>query len=97
MYIVMSKWEFDPAHEAEVRTNSHKMLARMASWPEVELLQSVRTGPNSVIAIVGYRDEAARRRLVEGPDSPFEQAAKEFDLERHARWIWSEAGPTDEP
>lgn len=92
MYIVLSKWEFDPQYEQEVRTSSGEMMEAVRSWPDVEFAYNVRTGPANVVAVIGYKDEQAYQRLVHGPDSSFEKAAKQYGIEDHARWLWSERG-----
>ena len=92
MYVVVSKWEYDPAYEAEVRASASLMMQALTSWPEVAFAYNVRAGDGYVLAIVGYRDEDSYRRLVQEPNGPFEKAAAEHGIERLARWIWSERG-----
>lgn len=92
MYMVLSKWEFDPAYEAEVFDSAEKMMTTIRTWPEVEMAFNIRAGANYVIAVMGYSDEDAYQRLVHAPGGPFERAAEEHGIERYAQWIWSERG-----
>lgn len=95
MYVVVSKWEFDPAHEAEVKSSAAKMMETIQSWPEVSFAYNVRAGANYVLAIIGYLDQAGYERLVQTPGGPFEQAAAQHQIEKYATWVWSERGPME--
>lgn len=97
MFVVISKWQYDAGHEAEVRTAAQGMMSAINSWPEVEFAYNVRTGPDSVVAVIGYSDKASYERLVQDPNSPFEKAAAEHGIERHATWLWSERGEVEQP
>lgn len=97
MFVVVSKWQYDPAHEAEVRDRARAMMAAFRSWPDVEFAYNVRTGPDSVLAVIGYKDRASWERIVEDPNGPFEKTVAEIGVDRHATWQWSERGEVEEP
>jgi hypothetical protein len=58
MYMVISKWEFDPASEGVVKDKARRMMQQIRAWDGVESAFNVRTSPGSVLAVIGYRDEA---------------------------------------
>ena len=92
MFVVISKWEFDAAHESEVAASGEKMMAAISSWPAVASAFNVRIGDSHMISVIEYTDQASYERLVQDPNSPFEKAAAEHGIEQHARWLWSERG-----
>lgn len=96
MYVVISKWEFDPSKESEVRERANKMRTLLRSWPEVEFSYNVKAGDNYALVVIGYSDKAAYERLIQDPEGPFEKAAKEAAIEQYATWVWSERGEQEE-
>lgn len=92
MYVAISKWEFDPSHEAIAEEKGTWMLNQIRSWDGVEFAHNVRTGPGSVMAIIGYRDAATRDRLILAADGPFNKALEESGLTGTAQWVWTEEG-----
>jgi hypothetical protein len=97
MYMVISKWEYDPSHERDVRASAAKMMSTIGEWPEVESAYNVRVAANSVLAVITYRDEASYNRLIQDPEGPFAKAAAEHGIEDHAKWLWSERGEVEMP
>lgn len=97
MYVVVSKWQYEMENEASVREGAAKMMQTINGWPEVQFAYNVRTSPDSVLAIIGYSDEASYHRLVQDPNSPFEKAAAEYGIENNAKWLWSERGEGEAP
>ncbi|HJP84166.1 MAG TPA: hypothetical protein VJ835_11760 [Fimbriimonadaceae bacterium] len=96
MYMVISKWEFDPASEGVVKDKARRMMQQIRAWDGVESAFNVRTSPGSVLAVIGYRDEATYQRLIQDPNGPFEKAAQESGIEQEAQWKWSERGEVEE-
>jgi hypothetical protein len=97
MFVVVSKWEYLPSMEDEVRASARKMMETINAWPEVEFSYNVRTGENTICAIIAYRDEPSYQRLIQDPDGPFAKAAAEHGIENHAKWLWSERGEVEQP
>ncbi len=97
MFMVISKWEYDKTHENEVRESAAKMMTAFDGWDGVEFSYNVRTGENTVCAVIAYRDEATYQKLVNDPNGPFAKAAAEHGIENHARWLWSERGEVERP
>lgn len=60
----------------------------------VQSVHAIPTEDDGVMAMIAYRDEATYRGLIGGPDSPFEQKAKELQMEDFGEWQWSERGQT---
>ncbi len=94
MFVVVSKWEALSGQWDAFEAVGHKMMALIRSWSEVEVFYNVRTGPESILSIIGYRSQADYERLVKDPNGPFEQASRETDIESVGKWIWSERGET---
>lgn len=92
MYVVISKWEFDPGNETLVSEKGQWLLSQIRSWDGVELAFNVRTNPGSFIAVIGYRDPDTRKVLIQAEDSPFEQALAQSGLLEFATWKWTEEG-----
>ena len=97
MFMVISKWEWDAAHDAEVRESARRMMADINGWDGVEFANNVKAGDNYVLSVIAYTDEAAYQRLINAPGGPFEKAAAEHDMEKYARWVWSERGEVVQP
>jgi hypothetical protein len=92
MFVVISKWEFDPEQEAAVNAAASKMMETIRSWDGIESSYNVRAGSNYILSVIGYRDQATHERLVMDPNGPFSAAARETGIESVARWVWSERG-----
>ena len=97
MYMVISKWEYYPAHEAELRASAAKMMADLTSWDGVEFAYNVRASPSEILAVIAYSDEASYNRLIQDPNGPFAKAAAEHEIERYSQWKWSERGEVEAP
>lgn len=95
MYVVMSKWEFDPKNELAVKALARTMMERIKGWAGVERAYNVRVADNAVVAIMCYTDESSYQRLIQDPSGPFETALRETGFEEHAKWVWSERGYTE--
>lgn len=95
MYMVISKWEAVPGHEAEFRANGRVMRNALKRLPEIELLESFAAGAGQIFVVMGYKDEAAYQALVQDPHGRFAKLASEHGLEDHGRWIWSERGQAE--
>jgi len=92
MYLVVSKWECLAGHEAEFRRNAVVMRNLLKKQPEVKLLESIATDGGGSVVVMGYRDEASYKSLIEDPKGVFAKALAEHKLEDHGRWLWSERG-----
>lgn len=93
MYTVISRWEFDPAREAEVETRAEETMDALRRWDGIDEAYNVRVGPGAVLAVMTYRDEPTYQALIKDPNGPFEKLIDGNDLESVATWIWSESGP----
>src|SRR4051812_14627207 len=91
MYIVVSKWEIDPAKEASFRETGEKMRAFMRKQKGVESVMALKSEDGNAIAIVCYTDEKSYKELMKDGGA-FETAAKENNLEGQGTWMWSERG-----
>lgn len=94
MFVVASKWESLPGRFDEFEVAGRKMMALIRSWPEIEFFHNVRVGPESVLAIIGYRSQADYDRLINDPNGPFARAAAETNIDAVSNWLWSERGET---
>lgn len=92
MFTVISRWEFDPAREAEVKAKATETMQKLLGWDGIEEGYNVRVGPGAVVAILTYRDEPTYQSLIKDPNGPFEQLIGDNNLESMATWIWSESG-----
>ncbi|MBX3111634.1 MAG: hypothetical protein KF857_06455 [Fimbriimonadaceae bacterium] len=92
MFVVVSKWEFDPMVEEATLATAGQMMAVIGSWDGVEEAYNIRTGPGHVLAVIKYRDEATYDRLVRAADNPFDKLAAEHGFDNGATWLWSERG-----
>ena len=92
MYVVVSKWEFNPADEATTMAAGNKMMEGIANWDGVGEAFNIRTGPGSVLAVIKYRDEETYNALVHAADNPFDKLAAEHGIDQAATWLWSERG-----
>lgn len=97
MYIVVSKWQWDVSHEAEVRASARKMMKELNSWDEVDFAYNVRVEENTVLAVIAYTSQAAYDRLINDSNGRFATAAREYEIEKYATWMWSERGEVEEP
>ena len=94
MYLVVSKWEIPSADEEMFLGAGKVMREWLRQQPGVEYAESIRTEDGNGLALIGYRDEETYKRIVQGPDSPFEQKAREMKLDQIGKWLWSERGET---
>ncbi|HXH60859.1 MAG TPA: hypothetical protein VNI20_05820 [Fimbriimonadaceae bacterium] len=92
MYGVVARWEFDPKDEAEIRSKIGPMTNEMLKWPGVVSSIDIKIAPNAILSVMTYSDEDAYQKLIHDPNGPFEKAAKDHDIERLAKWVWSERG-----
>lgn len=92
MFVVVSKWEFDPMEEDATLATAGKMMEAVSQWDGVEEAYNVRTGPGHVLAVIKYADEATYNRLINDPDNPFDKLAAEHGMDAGATWLWSERG-----
>lgn len=92
MFTVISRWEFDPARETEVKAMATETMQKLLSWDGIEEGYNVRVGPGAVLAILTYRDEPTYQNLIKDPNGPLEQLIGDNNLESMATWIWSESG-----
>lgn len=92
MYVVVSKWQFDPSREAEILEKGARMMATINGWPEVQSAYNIRAGEDYVIAVIAYASQEAYQKLIQDPDGPFEKAVREHSIEDGMTWIWSERG-----
>ncbi len=92
MFGVVARWEFDPKNEAELVSVSEVLMKDLRSWPGVVSAIDIKVAPGAILSVITYQDEATYKALIQDPNGPFEKAAKEHDIERIARWVWSERG-----
>ncbi|HEY0868625.1 MAG TPA: antibiotic biosynthesis monooxygenase [Fimbriimonas sp.] len=97
MYIVVSRWEPVPGHQAEFEAGGEKMHAFMREQPGIEFFDSFMSENGQVVVIHAYRDRETYDRLINAPDSAFNRKLKEVNLEQHSRWLGSERGETRFP
>lgn len=95
MYLVVSKWERIPGHEAEFKRSTVQMRELLKEHPDVKLLESFSNDKGESVVVMGYQDEASYKSVVHDPNCLFAKAAAEHDLEKHGRWVWSERGQVD--
>jgi hypothetical protein len=91
MYLVVSKWEFIPGQQDIVETEGRNMREFLRNQPGIELVEAIRVD-GGILAVHGYRDEAAYKALIQDENGPFQQKLRESGLENHMRWAWSERG-----
>ena len=91
MYLVVSKWTYEPSQKEAFRATGRKMRAIMRGLPGVEILHAMDCEDGNSIAIVGYKDKASYERIM-ADGGPFEKAAKENAIEGVGKWVWSERG-----
>lgn len=92
MFVVVSKWEFDPANREALEAKGSRALSTIKSWDGVADAYNVRVAENSVLAVLTYRDEATYHALIDDPNGPFARLAAELGLEDSMTWLWSERG-----
>lgn len=92
MYAVVSRWDTNSGDVASWQDRAAKLMDTIRSWDGVENAFNVQIAPNSVLAVITYRDQPTYDRLINDPNGPFAQAAEQFGLEKEATWIWSERG-----
>lgn len=92
MFTVISRWEYDPAREAEVLVKASETLEKMRSWAGIEEAYNVMVSPGAVLSVLTYADEPTYTKLIKDPDGPFESLLAENKLESLTTWIWSESG-----
>ncbi|MBS1708329.1 MAG: hypothetical protein JSS65_06350 [Armatimonadetes bacterium] len=92
MFVVVSKWEFDPMREEAAMATGGKMMEAISTWDGVEEAFNIRTGPGHVLAVIKYTDEATYERLINAKDNPFDRLAAEYGMDESATWLWSERG-----
>jgi hypothetical protein len=93
MYLVVSKWEALPGKESEVQERARQVRKTLRSQPGCVMVESIYNGKNA-LAVHGYVDEDAYKRIVQDDNGPFARAVAEHRLEEVARWVSSEAGNT---
>lgn len=94
MYVVVSKWRLMSPTDDPSQGPGKVMRSWLREQDGVDHVNTIRTDDGGILAIVGYRDESTHRRLIGGPDSPFERKAKELGMDSFGEWLWSERGET---
>lgn len=96
MYVVVSKWRMESGGDDLSQGAGSAMREWLRGQDGVDHVHAIRTEDGAALVIVGYRDEATHKRLIEGDGSPFERKAKETGLDSFGEWVWSERGETVE-
>src|SRR6185436_2981089 len=89
LYLVISYWELLPGHEAEadrVVPVVHGLLRRQ---PGVLLAEAFRCD-GKFITVHGYENETMYQRVLDNPNSGFNQALLDFRIQEKTRWLHSE-------
>jgi heme-degrading monooxygenase HmoA len=93
MYMVISKWKPMPGRETEFEEIGRNMRATLRSQPGVVLIEGIE-GPDAYHVVHVYEDEAAYSRVVDDPQSVFNQQAQQLGIENVAEWLSSVKGVT---
>lgn len=93
MYMVVSFWEANPGMEEQFENESRPMRDMLSSQPGVVMVHGFKSD-GKYVAIHGYEDEAAYRRIIQDENGPFNKALREHRIEDYARWVGSERGET---
>ncbi len=90
MFTVISRWEFDPARETEVKAMATETMQKLLSWDGIEEGYNVRVGPGAVLAILTYRDEPTYQSMIKDPNGPLAQLIGDNNLKYMATSLCSE-------
>lgn len=93
MYIVVSQWKPKPGREADFENVGRQMRDLLRQQPGVKMIEAF-PGPESTYAVHVYENEAAYSKVVDAPDSFFNQMASKHGIEDVADWVGSVKGTT---
>ena len=91
MYIVVSKWAYEPSQKEAFQATGRKMRDALRNIPGVESLQAIECEDGNALAIACYSDHDTYKKIM-AEGGPFDQAAKKHGIEGVGQWQWSERG-----
>jgi quinol monooxygenase YgiN len=96
MYIVVSRWAVMPEHSSAAEEGGRKVRDVLRAQPGVLDVRGFRNEDGVFVAVISYADEAAYRRVIDDPQGAFARALEDSGLTRHAVWIGSERGESQD-